>query len=520
MLPFKNDSNDSTNIYIINGLMESILNNLQKIEDLRVVSRTSVEKYRYTSMIIPEIAKELNVSYFVEGSGQKINDQILLNIQLIEASTDKHIWSEQYTRDAKDIFKLQREVAKSIADEIEVIITPEEEERIDKPPTDDLIAYDYFLKGYDLLNDPNQNKLEEAIEYFQKAIDQDNEFARAYAAIAIAYYLMDEGYTEKKHSLEINNYADKALLYDPQLHQSLIAKALFYMSNEEYEMAVSYFERALEYHPNSDLVYLFLVDLYANHLPDTEKYLQYAIRGLEIDIGAYDSTTISYNYLHISNAFIQSGFVDEAEKYINRSLDYLPGNLYSEYVKAYILYARNRDLQELRDLLLETFAKDPTRLDIMQEVGKAFYYLRDYTSSYNYYKPFADAMETYNLDGYRTEYAKIAVVLSELGYHEEAEEQLESFKQYSENDPSLYKYLNLSMYYSFTGDAERAIEYIKMFSEEDNYHYWTILFLKIDPLVDNMKQHPEFDRIYNIIETKFRERHNRIRKSLEAKGII
>ncbi len=520
VLPFKNDSNDSTNIYIINGLMESILNNLQKIEDLRVVSRTSVEKYRYTPMIIPEIAKELNVSYFVEGSGQKINDQILLNIQLIEASTDKHIWSEQYTRDAKDIFKLQREVAKSIADEIEVIITPEEEERIDKPPTDDLIAYDYFLKGYDLLNDPNQNKLEEAIEYFQKAIDQDNEFARAYAAIAIAYYLMDEGYTEKKHSLEINNYADKALLYDPQLPQSLIAKALFYMSNEEYEMAVSYFERALEYHPNSDLVYLFLVDLYANHLPDTEKYLQYAIRGLEIDIGAYDSTTISYNYLHISNAFIQSGFVDEAEKYINRSLDYLPGNLYSEYVKAYILYARSRDLQELRDLLLETFAKDPTRLDIMQEVGKAFYYLRDYTSSYNYYKPFADAMETYNLDGYRTEYAKIAVVLSELGYHEEAEEQLESFKQYSENDPSLYKNLNLSMYYSFTGDAERAIEYIKMFSEEDNYHYWTILFLKIDPLVDNMKQHPEFDRIYNIIETKFRERHNRIRKSLEAKGII
>jgi len=520
VLPFKNDSNDSANIYIINGLMESILNNLQKIEDLRVVSRTSVEKYRYSPMIIPEIAKELNVSYFVEGSGQKINDQILLNIQLIEASTDKHIWSEQYTREAKDIFKLQREVAKSIADEIEVIITPEEEARIDKPPTDDLIAYDYFLKGYDLLNDPRRNKLEEAIEYFQKAIDQDNEFARAYAAIAIAYYLMDEGYTEKKHSPEINNYADKALLYDPQLPQSLIAKALFYMSNEEYETAVSYFERALEYHPNSDLVYLFLVDLYANHLPDTEKYLQYAIRGLEIDIGAYDSTTISYNYLHISNAFIQSGFVDEAEKYINRSLDYLPGNLYSEYVKAYILYARNRDLRELRDLLLEASAKDPTRLDIMQEVGKAFYYLRDYTSSYNYYKPFADAMEAYNLDGYRTEYAKIAVVLSELGYHEEAEEQLESFRQYSENDPSLYKNLNLSMYYSFTGDAERAIEYFKMFSEEDNYHYWLILFLKIDPLVDNMKQHPEFDRIYNIIETKFRKRHNRIRKSLEAKGII
>ena len=90
VLPFKNDSNDSTNVYIINGLMESILNNLQKIEDLRVISRTSVEKYRNIPKIIPEIARELNVNYFIEGSGQKIGDQILLNIQLIEASSDKH----------------------------------------------------------------------------------------------------------------------------------------------------------------------------------------------------------------------------------------------------------------------------------------------------------------------------------------------------------------------------------------------------------------------------------------------
>lgn len=107
--------------------MESILNNLQKIEDLRVISRTSVEKYRNEPKLISEIAKELNVNYIVEGSGQKINDQILLNIQLIEAPGDKHLWSRQFSRESKDIFKLQLEVAKNIADEIEVIITPEEE---------------------------------------------------------------------------------------------------------------------------------------------------------------------------------------------------------------------------------------------------------------------------------------------------------------------------------------------------------------------------------------------------------
>mgnify|MGYP001827765312 FL=1 len=92
VLPFKNDSNDSTNIYLINGLMESLLNNLQAIEDLRVISRTSVEKYRHDTKSTPEIGRELNVNYLVEGSGQKIGNQILLSIQLIDANRDKHLW--------------------------------------------------------------------------------------------------------------------------------------------------------------------------------------------------------------------------------------------------------------------------------------------------------------------------------------------------------------------------------------------------------------------------------------------
>jgi len=176
VLPFKNDSNDSTNIHIINGLMESIINNLQKIEDIRVISRTSVEKYRTNPKTIPEMTKELNVNYFVEGSGQKIGDQILLNIQLIEAPSDKHLWAEQYNREAKDVFNLQNEVAKKIADEIQVIITPEEEERINKVPTDDLVAYDYFLKGLDLLYKGTRESLEEAITNFKKAIEYSIKF--------------------------------------------------------------------------------------------------------------------------------------------------------------------------------------------------------------------------------------------------------------------------------------------------------------------------------------------------------
>ena len=233
VLPFINDSDDSSNIHIINGLMESILTNLQQIEDLRVISRTSVEKYRNNPKIISEIARELNVNYFVEGSGQKIGDQIFLNVQLIEASSDKHLWAAQYTREAKDIFLLQMEVAKNIANEIEVIITPEEEARINKVPTDDLVAYDYFLKGLDSFYKWNEEGFEEAILLFKKAIEHDDGFARAYADVAISYYMLDAGQAEKSYSDQINYYADQALLFDPQLPQSLIAKALFYMYNDE-----------------------------------------------------------------------------------------------------------------------------------------------------------------------------------------------------------------------------------------------------------------------------------------------
>lgn len=106
VLPFKNDSNDSTNVYLINGLMEATLNNLQKIKDLRVISRTSVEKYRNNAKTIPEMASELNVTYFVEGSGQKMGDRIVLTIQLIDGATDRHLWSRQYRRETKDILHM------------------------------------------------------------------------------------------------------------------------------------------------------------------------------------------------------------------------------------------------------------------------------------------------------------------------------------------------------------------------------------------------------------------------------
>src|SRR5690606_22390228 len=166
VLPFKNESSDSTNVYFINGLMESTLTNLQKVKDFRVVSRTSAEKYRNNKMGIPEIARELNVNYVVEGSGQRVGDQVLLNIQLIEASTDSPIWSEQYSRELDDVFALQNEVAKKITDAVKATVTPAELKQIEKSPTENLLAYDYFLQALDPYNTKTHVALEKAIGLF------------------------------------------------------------------------------------------------------------------------------------------------------------------------------------------------------------------------------------------------------------------------------------------------------------------------------------------------------------------
>ena len=228
VLPFKNMSSDSTNLYFVNGLMESALNNLQKIEDLRVISRTSVEKYRNTNKTVKEIAEELNVAYLLEGSGQRINDQVLLNIQLIDASKDTPIWAQQYNNKVVDVFSLQNTVAKKIVDAIHAKVTPAEYQQINKKPTENLEAYDFYLKGLVPLKKETKEGLQEAIILFEKAIELDPKFALAYSDLAIAYYYLDLNQRQKQYTEIINNYADKALLYDNKSSKSLIAKALYY----------------------------------------------------------------------------------------------------------------------------------------------------------------------------------------------------------------------------------------------------------------------------------------------------
>ena len=186
ILPFKNDSKDEENTYFINGLMEEILNNLQKIKDLRVISRTSVEQYRNQTKPIPEIAKELGVNYIVEGSGQKYENTLRLRVQLIKAGKERHLWGKSYQQDLPEVsayFDIQSQIALEIATELNATITPQEKQLIEKLPTNNSEAYDAYLKGQFYSHKITPNDMDIAMQYFELAKKLDPEFALAYVGI-------------------------------------------------------------------------------------------------------------------------------------------------------------------------------------------------------------------------------------------------------------------------------------------------------------------------------------------------
>jgi len=520
VLPFKNDSNDSTNVYLINGLMEATLNNLQKIKDLKVLSRTSAEKYRNTDKTIPEMAKELNVTYLVEGSGQKIGERILLNIQLIDGATDRHLWSKQYRREAVDIFALQQEISSDIAGEIKAIITPDEKNRIQKIPTQNLEAYDLFLKGVDLLKKGGDANLKNSLLLFDEAISKDNTFALAYACAGMACYYLDLYKAERPHINLLGTYADKAVLHDSKLAESLMVKGMYYLIRKEYKEALPYLERALEYNPNSTEIIGLLADFYTSNLPNTGKYLEYALKGLRLDANSGDSVSTSYTHLRLGNALIQTGFVDEALEHIDKSLVYYPDNAFSRYIRAFVLYAKDGNLKQTRQLLQTEFRRDTNRFDILQDIGKVSYYLEEYDTAYKYYKRFNLYRERQKLDVFEHENLVIGRVYEKMGETEKANEFYERYRQYVETDQTAYKNIGFAIYYCQVNDSVKALEHLRLFTKEDNIQYWVILFMDKGPELTEIESSPEFKELLKEVERKFWANHEILKLKLQDQGLL
>ena len=256
ILPFKNDSTDEENTYFINGLMEEILNNLQKIKDLRVISRTSVEQYRNQTKPIPEIAKELGVNYIVEGSGQKYGNVFRLRTQLIMAAKESHLWGESFQNkinDVEDIFTIQSQIAETIAIELKAVITPEEKVLIEKIPTKELEAYDAYLKGKFYWRSLTMNDLDTSMKYFELAKEIDPNYALAYAGICDVWVGRQQaGYSSPEEAgPKAVEAAMKALELDSsraEVHYTLALISTWGMW--DWEAGEAAFKKALEINPN------------------------------------------------------------------------------------------------------------------------------------------------------------------------------------------------------------------------------------------------------------------------------
>ena len=260
VLPFENRSRDPDNAYFAEGVQDEILTRLSKIADLKVISRTSTQHYKSVPENLPEIARQLGVVHIVEGSVQKSGDAVRVNIQLIKAANGSNLWADTFDRKLTDIFSVESEVAKAIADQLRAKLTGQEEQVIAAKPTGNTEAYDAYLRGlaYSLksLNTP-ANYLG-AQKYLKEAVRLDPKFALGWALLS---YVDSRGYLtqvlQPTFALreEARQAAETALTLQPNLGEALLAKGHYhYACLKDYDTAVRYFEQARPLMPNSSWI--------------------------------------------------------------------------------------------------------------------------------------------------------------------------------------------------------------------------------------------------------------------------
>jgi serine/threonine protein kinase len=267
ILPFINDSPDQENTYFINGVMEEILGNLQKIKDLRVISRTSVEQYRERKKSVREIAEELGVNYIVEGSGQKYGTVFRLRAQLIMAEHESHLWGESFQQkitDVEDVFNIQIKIAESIAEELKAVISPEEKRLIEKIPAADLEVYDEYLKARSYWTDFTRESLNKALEFLNSAVEKNPGWAPLYAGLAeIWIWIQQAGWEPPSVAApKIFENLNKAMELDPDLAEVHYQSAVIAQLVEwDWGKSEKEFLKALAINPNNPLSRLMYAQL-------------------------------------------------------------------------------------------------------------------------------------------------------------------------------------------------------------------------------------------------------------------
>ena len=253
VLPFTNMSGDPKQEYFSDGLTEQIIGGLCKVSNLFVIARNSSFAYKGKSISVKQIARELGVKYILEGSVQKANNQVRITAQLIDATTDYHIWSDTYDRDLHDIFALQDEITMKLMDTMRIKLTVGEQARLWAGMTKSIKAYDTYMQGNECFLKVNQKDNEQARQYFEEAIDIDRKYAHVYAALGNTHILdLAFGWSKSQvksfEQAEIN--VEKALALNDSLDLAHGLRSWIYLIQRQYEKAIEEGKRAIELNPN------------------------------------------------------------------------------------------------------------------------------------------------------------------------------------------------------------------------------------------------------------------------------
>ncbi|MEY2538261.1 MAG: hypothetical protein QOG67_2001 [Verrucomicrobiota bacterium] len=368
VLPFDNLSDDKSNAYFAEGIQDEILTRLSKIAALKVISRTSTQKYKSAPDNLREVGKQLGVANLLEGSVQKIANAVHVNVQLIRAANDEHIWAESYNRKLDDVFGVEGEVASAIAEQLNAKLTGAEEKAVTDKPTQNTAAYDAYLRGLSIENAGAIEGLPKAAAAYAEATRLDPKFALAWAHLTLTRSrLYFNGVDPAENSAAaVKAAADQALALKPDSAEAWMAQGVYrYRVLRDFPGALQSYSEALKRLPNSSLVLQQIahVERRLGKTDDSAKHYQAAA---ELDPQNFD------NILTVADVLASSRRFPEAEAAIDRILQLSPGNEVAMASKTLILHAEGR-LQDAADLLAKIPANSQDSIVCLARNLQAFY---------------------------------------------------------------------------------------------------------------------------------------------------
>ncbi|GEM_PF-605931 len=546
VLPFRNNSPDSTNAYI-NGLMESILNNLQIIEELDVKSRTSVEQYRNTTLPLSQIAKELKVNYIVEGSAAKYGDEIVLNIQLLDANSDHHLLGETYQRqikEVKDYIDIQAEIATDIASKIKARITETEKEEIKRLPTENLAAYRHYERGNEYLklmysnqatynHDESKRNQKKAKAEFEKAIALDSSFARPLLYLSNIYIsnlgnspnfelqsaYLDSGLFLAEKVLSLNDVVKGSYAW------ALNLKGTYYQTKGMRDEAMKYFKQSEKIKSNDFLKWHYYQSLAVRHFI-FEEYTESIENALKcINHLPEEEKTPIYILQQLDMSFTNTGHFEQAKKFAEKEF-FSNNDSISYLINLAKIEWSSENNQKALEYLGSAYKIDSTNTGCLYWYTGVYAWQKEYSTALSYLEKYILAKEMSGSE--ITPNSFHGFIFLQNGRHKKADSIFSVAIKHHEkeieygvqNANKFYSHGNLAGIYSVKNEKEKALEYLNDFNQRKTI---SIMWLKIfqeNPMFDNIRNEPKFQEILADSEKKYQKEHKRVGKFLREFGEI